>query len=78
MGLSNQGDCKWRNSIIEKSFELVDRAIFRGVIIHFCDQQNIDVESVPKLISKPLKDKLKAEAMELNFLKRSSRAKLPL
>ena len=47
-------------------------------IIHFCDQQNIDVESVPKLISKPLKDKLKAEAMELNFLKRSSRAKLPL
>ena len=47
-------------------------------IVHFCDQQSIDVESVPKLISKPLKDKLKAEAMELNFLKRSSRAKLPL
>ena len=47
-------------------------------IIHFCEQQNIDVESVPKLISKPLKEKLKYEAMELNFLKRSSRAKLPL
>jgi len=47
-------------------------------IVHFCDLQSIDVESVPKLISKPLKDKLKAEAMELNFLKRSSRAKLPL
>ena len=47
-------------------------------IIHFCDQNNIDVESVPKLISKPLKEKIKYEASELNFLKRSSRAKLPL
>tara|TARA_Y100000052_G_scaffold18814_1_gene18421 strand:+ start:203 stop:460 length:258 start_codon:yes stop_codon:yes gene_type:complete len=47
-------------------------------IIHFCDLQSIDVESVPKLISKPLKEKLKYEAMELNFLKKSSRAKLPL
>tara|TARA_B100000214_G_C23700368_1_gene504982 strand:+ start:98 stop:355 length:258 start_codon:yes stop_codon:yes gene_type:complete len=47
-------------------------------IIHFCDQNNIDVESVPKLISKPLKEKIKYEASELNFLKRSSRAKLPV
>ena len=47
-------------------------------IIHFCDQNSIDVESVPKLISKPLKEKIKYEASELNFLKRSSRAKLPL
>ena len=47
-------------------------------IIHFCEQNNIDVESVPKLISKPLKEKIKSEASELNFLKRSSRAKLPV
>jgi|TARA_B100000925_G_scaffold201394_1_gene152660 hypothetical protein len=47
-------------------------------IVHFCELQSIDVESVPKLISKPLKEKLKYEAMELNFLKKSSRAKLPL
>ena len=47
-------------------------------IINFCDQNNIDVESVPKLISKPLKEKIKYEASELNFLKRSSRAKLPI
>jgi hypothetical protein len=47
-------------------------------IVYFCEQNNIDVESVPKLISKPLKEKIKYEAMELNFLKRSSRAKLPL
>jgi len=47
-------------------------------IVNFCDKNSIDVESVPKLISKPLKEKLKYEAMELNFLKRTSRAKLPL
>jgi hypothetical protein len=45
-------------------------------IVHFCEMNNIDLESVPKLISKPLKEKLKYDAMELNFLKRTSRAKL--
>ena len=47
-------------------------------ILHFCDKNSIDLESVPKLIPKPLKEKIKYEASELNFLKRSSRAKLPL
>ena len=47
-------------------------------IVHFCEQNSIDIESVPKLISKPLKEKIKYEAMELNFLKKTSRAKLPL
>ena len=45
-------------------------------IIHFCEQNAIDLESVPKLISKPLKEKIKYEAQELNFLKRTSRAKI--
>ena len=47
-------------------------------IVFFCDKNSIDVESVPKLISKPLKDKIKRDAQELNFMKKSSRAKLPL
>ena len=47
-------------------------------IVYFCELNAIDLESVPKLISKPLKEKIKYEAQELNFLKRSSRAKLPL
>ena len=47
-------------------------------IVHFCEQNSLDLESVPKLISKPLKEKIKYEASELNFLKRSSRAKLPI
>ena len=47
-------------------------------IIHFCDKNNVDIETVPKLISKPLKEKIKCEAMDLNFLKKTSHAKLPL
>lgn len=45
-------------------------------IVHFCESNNFDLESVPKIISKPLKEKLKAEAMDLNFLKKTSRARL--
>ena len=47
-------------------------------VMHFCENNQIDVESIPKLLSKPLKEKIKYEAMELNFLKRSSRAKLSI
>ena len=47
-------------------------------IIHFCELNNMDVESVPKLISKPLKEKLKYEAQQLNYMKKTSKAKLTL
>jgi len=47
-------------------------------IVMFCEENNLDVESIPKLVSKPLKEKLKAEAIEFNMLKRTSHAKLPI
>ena len=47
-------------------------------IVFFCEKNNLDVESIPRLVSKPLKEKLKCEAMEMNLLKRTSHAKLPL
>ena len=53
------------------------KSSYIDAIVTFCERNNIDLESVPKLISKPLKEKLKYEATELNFLKKSSRAKLP-
>ena len=55
-----------------------DNLGYIDAIVHYCEQNDIDVESVPKLISKPLKEKLKWEATELNYLKRTTRAKLPL
>ena len=47
-------------------------------IVHFCDKHSLDLESVPKLISKPLKEKIKYDAQQLNFMKRTTRAKLPV
>jgi len=47
-------------------------------IVTYCDENTIEIETVSKLISKPLKERIRCEAMELNYLKKSSRAKLPL
>ena len=47
-------------------------------ICHYCEINNIEVDSVTKLISKPLKERLKYDAINLNFLKKTSRAKLPI
>jgi hypothetical protein len=47
-------------------------------ICYYCEINALDVESVTKLISKPLKERLKYDAINLNFMKKTSRAKLPL
>ena len=47
-------------------------------IVHYCESNSLEVESVTKLISKPLKERLKWDAIRLNFMKKTSRAKLPL
>ena len=39
-------------------------------IFHCCEEEDIDIDIVPKLINKSLKDKLEVEARELNFLPR--------
>ena len=61
---------------IEELVQINIQMNYIDAIVYFCEQNSVDLESVPKLISKPLKDKIKFEAMELNFLKKTSRAKL--
>ena len=61
---------------IESLVQINSEMNYIDAIIHFCELNSLDLESVPKLISKPLKEKIKYEAMELNFLKKTSRAKL--
>ena len=56
----------------EQDFNYID------AICYYCETNNIEVESVSKLISKPLKERLKWDATRLNFMKPTSRAKLPL
>ena len=47
-------------------------------IVHYCETNEIEIESVSKLISKPPKEKLKYDAQKLNFIKKTTRAKLLL
>lgn len=45
-------------------------------ILVYCEKNEIEIESVPKLISKPLKEKIKFDAQKLNYMKKTTRAKL--
>ena len=64
------------SKIIEDIVKVNSEMNYIDAIVHYCDENNIEIESVSKLISKPLKEKIKCDAINLNFLKRTSRAKL--
>ena len=55
-----------------------ERLNYIDAIVHYCEINELEVDSITKLVSKPLKEKLKWDATRLNFMKRTSRAKLPL
>jgi hypothetical protein len=57
--------------VIEKSLSYID------AIVYFCQENHLEPESVKGLITPPLKEKIKAEAVGLRFLK-ESHAKLPI
>lgn len=56
----------------------VENINYIDAIVMYCENNNLEIESVTKLISKPLKERLKWDATRLNFMKKTSRAKLPL
>jgi len=47
-------------------------------IVQYCTDNEIELETVGKLVSKPLKEKIKYLATELNYMKKTSKGKLPL
>lgn len=64
------------SQIIEEIVKTNDDMNYIDAIVFYCEENGLEVDSVTKLISKPLKEKLKCDAINLNFLKRTSRAKL--
>jgi len=58
--------------VLEQSINYID------AIVLFCEEHNIEVESISKLVTKPLKEKLQWDAVRLNFIKKTSTAKLPI
>ena len=59
---------------------LKEQMNYIDAILYYCEKESIEVESIPKLMTKPLKEKLKVDATRLNFMKArgGSKAKLPL
>ena len=57
---------------------LATKLNYIDAIIQYCEDNEIELESVGKLINKPLKEKLRFNATELNYMKKTSKGKLPL
>ncbi len=76
--IENKFYCSKKFAIEIEGIVKDNKMSYIDAIVFFCEKNNLDVEVIPKLMSKPLKEKLKAEAMELNFLKKTSYAKLPV
>ena len=55
-----------------------DSMSYIDAIVYFCQQNHLEPDSVKGLITPPLKEKIKAEAVSLRFLKEESNAKLPI
>jgi hypothetical protein len=51
---------------------------YLDAIVCFCQDNEIEMETVSKLMSKSLKQKLHYEAQQLNYIKKTTRGVLPL
>ena len=51
---------------------------YMDAILWYCEQNQIEVESVGRLISKALKEKIQVEAANANLLKIEETGKLPV
>ena len=49
-----------------------DQMSYTEAIVDICKDKDIDPEDIAKIIKGPLKDKLEAEAMERNIIKRTT------
>lgn len=59
---------------IEK-YVMENQCNYIEAIVSYCEEKEIDLETVPKLLSKPLKERIKVSAERLNFLKKTSKSK---
>lgn len=62
---------------IERYFKLNDYPNYISAIVDYCEENAIDIESVPKLISKQFKKKIEHQASKLNFLVSKPLPELP-
>ena len=49
---------------------------YMDAVVHYCERNDVEIETAAKLLNSVIKSKIEAEAMDLNFLPKE--AKLPL
>ena len=64
--------------IIEKVVKDKRPITYMDAIIWYCEENNIEIETTSRLISKNLKEKIQLEAMNANMLKVEKGGKLPI
>ena len=47
-------------------------------VVTYCQENEIEIETVPKQMYKPLKERLRHESERLNYMKKRSKGVLPL
>lgn len=67
------------SEVIEKIVRDSDGLVnYIDAIVSYCEENQVEYETVVKLISKPLKDKIKYDAQKLNFIKKTTMGVLPI
>tara|TARA_Y100001973_G_C5000950_1_gene233620 strand:- start:231 stop:461 length:231 start_codon:yes stop_codon:yes gene_type:complete len=51
---------------------------YMDAIVWYCEENNIEIETTSRLISKSLKEKIKVEALNANLLKEKKAGMLPV
>ena len=64
--------------IIEGVVKELRPITYMDAIIHYCEKEKIEVETVGRLISKSLKEKIQIECVNANLIKIEKAGKLPL
>lgn len=63
-----------KNKFARKIEEIVQykNLTYIDAILYFCEKNNLDEEDIKKYVSGPIRSKVEAEAMKLNFLPRGN------
>tara|TARA_B100001057_G_scaffold480375_1_gene553159 strand:- start:297 stop:506 length:210 start_codon:yes stop_codon:yes gene_type:complete len=57
--------------VIIEQLKREKRITYIDAIVSYCEKNNIETDTVGKLISKPLKEKIEVEARNLNLLQKT-------
>jgi hypothetical protein len=58
-----------------ENYVVDNKCSYIDAILSYCDENEIEIDTISKILSKPLKEKLKNEAERLNFLKKTTKTK---